>query len=343
LRYVSIAVTLVATLLIPALPADAHPPGDIVFLSDGLYLQHPKAIDPTRLSRRSPYSASEGTHPAWSPNHRFVAFEAGGEFNSNIYLVNRETGRERWLTHNNTMDSNPSWSPDGTRIAFDKGSDYSGDKELWIVQRDGTGRRQLTDNKVDDEDPNWSPDGKWISFERDTGLFIISPSSGEIRRLSRGDLDSDSVWSPTSTELAFTRYTAKGAFIYRTAIERSRPQLLTPHRRDSVYSWQPDWSPDTKRIVYAKYRLYCRSGQSPCVEKLAIWTMRPDGSAKKRLWARKKTACTVSGCASGWLYPAWAPDGRHVAFFGYKGMVKVSRDGSHHMLLDHQLGYGLDW
>jgi Tol biopolymer transport system component len=65
----------------------------------------------------------------------------------------------------------PDWSPDGRRLAFIEwpnfvdGSATVSDAEIWVTTRSGSWRR-LTWNKIVDSNPVWSPDGSKIAFLR---------------------------------------------------------------------------------------------------------------------------------------------------------------------------------
>jgi len=64
--------------------------------------------------------------------------------------------------------SNPQISPDGLRVVYDRNSmDIMTDRaasRLWIVRVDGTGNVPLTGRDVSESDAVWSPDGSRIAF-----------------------------------------------------------------------------------------------------------------------------------------------------------------------------------
>jgi TolB protein len=77
------------------------------------------------------------------------------------------------------------------------------------------------------------------------------------------------------------------AYVRGGDIYLSRGAAETRLTRDGGYS-RPRWSPDGRQLAFLK------GGQ--------LWTMRADGTAKRRLTTR---------AASG---PSWSPDGRYIAF-----------------------------
>ncbi len=105
--------------------------------------------DGTGLRQLSNLPASEGgaQWPAWSPDGRQVAVQAG-KYNpqpgiAHIYLIDTSTGAPtRLAPHDRAyLDETPAWLPDG-RLAFQ--SNRTGRMEIWIMNADGTGARQVT-------------------------------------------------------------------------------------------------------------------------------------------------------------------------------------------------------
>ena len=75
-------------------PPSTDPGGLIAFVSDregvdALYLMRPDGTDVRRLTKELP----PVSHPAWSPDGRRLAFNAGSPRASDIYLISR-TGRD---------------------------------------------------------------------------------------------------------------------------------------------------------------------------------------------------------------------------------------------------------
>jgi Tol biopolymer transport system component len=92
------------------------------------------------------------------------------------------------------------------------------------------------------------------------------------------------------------------AYVRGGDIYLSRGAAETRLTRDGGYS-RPRWSPDGRQLAFL------RGGQ--------LWTMRADGTAKRRLTTR---------AASG---PSWSPDGRNIAFAslsctGGPGVYRIS-------------------
>jgi len=70
-------------------------------------------------------------------------------------------------------------------------------------------KKQSTDAASGDY-PSWSPDGKWISFDSGKDLTILNPESGSRRALFRTNRRTDSIWSPDSRYLTYTKLGGNG-------------------------------------------------------------------------------------------------------------------------------------
>src|SRR5205807_1469445 len=98
-----------------------------------------------------------------------------------LYIVARDGGTPKQLTHLNVDVSAPVWRPDSGAIALVADShqrdEYSYERaDLWIVdlQGDLQGQiRRLTDDAFEYDSPAWSPDGKDVIFRRRQGLSQI--------------------------------------------------------------------------------------------------------------------------------------------------------------------------
>jgi Tol biopolymer transport system component len=98
---------------------------------------------------------------------------------------------------------------------------------------------------------------------------------------------SAAAWSPDGTQLVFSM---QGS-LWRQRVGSAEARQLTD---GPGYDYQPDWSPDGRRIVYASYR-------DDAVE-LRLLDLDTDTSS----------ALVANGAVN--LEPRWSPDGRRIAF-----------------------------
>ena len=168
------------------------------------------------------------------------------------------------------------WSPDGTKIlGVAKCKDPSINDmvsrgRIVVFKADGSDPSIVSKFTHEIADPAWSPDGKNIVY--------VGPS----------DLN-----DPGNTEKAE---------IFQATLNYSKMQLENPIRltNDSLYCYDPSWSPDGKWIAYSKgsfINLFIHINHD-------IYKCRPDGTEDVKVLQDGK----VNGV------PNWTPDGKRLVF-----------------------------
>jgi dipeptidyl aminopeptidase/acylaminoacyl peptidase len=94
-----------------------------------------------------------------------------------LYVVARQGGAAKQLTHLNVDVAAAAWRPDSGALVLTADShqrdEYSYERtDLWIVDLEGQIRR-LTNDGYEYRAPTWSPDGKHLAFLRSQGLNLI--------------------------------------------------------------------------------------------------------------------------------------------------------------------------
>jgi dipeptidyl aminopeptidase/acylaminoacyl peptidase len=106
--------------------------------------------------------------PAISPDGAQIVFgrtwvdKVKDQQRSNLWILDRRSGRLRELTAGNWRDTAPVWSPDGKRIAFL--SDRDGTTQIHVMWADTREIAQLTHVEKSPSNIRWSPDGKTLAF-----------------------------------------------------------------------------------------------------------------------------------------------------------------------------------
>lgn len=161
------------------------------------------------FERLFPTAKQEGlcSSPAWDPEGKRLAFVLGDRRgNSDIMLMDVETGRVRRLTDSNGINTEPCWNPKGTQIAFT--SDREGGPQVFLMQDDGSNLRRLTQEGGYNASPAWSPRGEYIAyvsrFEGKFDLFVHKLGEGKAYQITTGVSSSEGpAWSPDERALVF--------------------------------------------------------------------------------------------------------------------------------------------
>ncbi len=202
----------------------------------------------------------------------------------------------------------PTPSPDGKTLAFVR--PVNGYRQVFLksLAEDGPAR-QLTDDESDHIQPRWSPDGKDVLYCR--------PTKGQPPGIRPSD-----VWggfySPQYLDVWFrnlasnkatvllekacdARFNREGVIAYTRFVEGSNriwtcdrngnERKLVTEDPDKVEHFEPDWSPDGRRIVYR--RMQGKTSMLAVVE----------------LDTRKSTILTDAYYLS---EPTWSPGGKYI-------------------------------
>lgn len=215
--------------------------------------------------------------PAWAPAGDRLAFftlkdfeDAEGLPPSELYSIGADGTGLRRLTRDRRVQLDPAFSPDGGTIAYSQWRPVKGrpgvfDTALVLSDADGSDPRPLTrfSARRDTFNASWSPDGQWIAFEvasgqphgvrggRQSDIALIRPDgSGEVRLTRTPAIETNPVWSPDGTSIAFTsdRHAASTSGerpnrhfeLYVMGADGGDIRRLT---RNGVADTHPDWQP----------------------------------------------------------------------------------------------------
>jgi len=169
--------------------------------------------------------------PSWSPDGKRLALVQGDRRgNTDIVILDVETGRVRRITDSNCINTDPTWNPAGTTLAFT--SDREGGPQIFLMEEDGSNVRRLTQEGTYNGSPVWSPSGSMIAyvsrFEGKFDLFVYKLGEGKAYQITTGVNSSESPsWSPDERRLVFTSGSRGGMQLYTTDLSGTTLRRLT--------------------------------------------------------------------------------------------------------------------
>ena len=238
-----------------------------------------------------------------------IAFSSTRDGNSEIYVMNSDGTDTIRLTRHPAIDAYPTWSPDGTKIAFASTRRNGSTHEIYVMNADGKRPIRLTTNNQPvpayDKSPSWSPDGAKIAFasnrEGNSEIYVMDANGKNVVRLTRTIArEATPAWSPDGAKIAYVFIDVNAdSDIY--VMNANGGQAMNLTKRTRRVNETPSWSPDGERIVFQAWD----NGNHD------IYVMDADGRNILRLTHH-----------FAWdAYPAWAPDGRVIAFTSLRNLA----------------------
>jgi len=169
--------------------------------------------------------------PTWSPDGKRLAFVQGDRRgNSDIVVLDIQSGRVRRLTDSTCINTEPCWNPAGTQIAFT--SDRDGTPQIYLMEEDGSNIRRLTQEGGYNASPAWAPSGSMIAyvsrFEGKFDLFVYKLGEGKSYQITTGVASSESpAWSPDERRLVFSSGSRGGMQLYTIDLSGNTLRRLT--------------------------------------------------------------------------------------------------------------------
>lgn len=191
----------------------------------------------------------------------------------------------------------PRVSPDGTQVAY-----VAGGRRTALMVRPAAGgpARTVARNVWNYDAIAWSPDGTRISVTtgRELGPYVLRVADlagGPARPIARGYFQGAS-FAPDGSAIAFARAFSSGdpprANLYVAGLgEGGSVTRLTGDGNASSPAWGPE------RIAFSRARAASRRGDH---DKLDLYTVRPDGSALRRLTRTRPPFLLAGLTAIGW-------------------------------------------
>ncbi|HEX2908985.1 MAG TPA: hypothetical protein VHO69_19085 [Phototrophicaceae bacterium] len=232
---------------------------------------------------------------------REIAFTAVkvGETQTDIYLLNVDTGEMRNLTNSPETENGLAWSPDGMWLAYTAQLQESNSNGLYILNMKSGEKRVIVKTAVRDIPPMWMPEGDQIIYLTSEGeksaLNIINTDATQPRQLLLEDEIGTIDLSFDGTQLVLQMGGGLGVFNLTNETLQPLIQIPEDERLYNDASW-PKWSPDGQQIAY----LYLESMYGP----YEIYLINGDGSNNHR-FVKEDYGTTK---------PVWWPDGSKIMY-----------------------------
>jgi TolB protein len=188
--------------------------------------------------------------PAWSPDGRRIAFDAGRR----LAVMRSDSTRFRLLPQVTSNDGEPAWSPDGRRLVLTGPPPLGGRSDLHVLDLASGDPYRLTSGGG--RSPAWSSRNR-IAFTSggsadrpgSGAVYTIRPGGRGLRRIVRGA--SDPSWSPRGTKLVVVRPRRRLTSLWIVRADGSGLRRIVTPGADTPE--RPCWSPDGRQIAYTSF------------------------------------------------------------------------------------------
>jgi Tol biopolymer transport system component len=245
-------------------------------------------------------------YPRWSPDGRWIAYQAGDGFRWDIHVVAADGATPPVpVTNESRFIAGLAWLPDGAGIVYasSRGSTipYLPPLALWeVLLKGGTPPRQLTPAEVSYEYPDVHESGlvsaARLQMRFDVWKYPLGAGSG-VQPGVQVTRQTGQVLTPTAApdghHIAYLSDSGGHANIWVMSAT-DPPRQITFENEPTVAIGLPIWSPDGRWIAFV-------SSRGNAAINFGVWLVRPDGSELHQLVPKG-------------LGVAWSADGTELYF-----------------------------
>ncbi|HEY7290574.1 MAG TPA: hypothetical protein VH583_12130 [Vicinamibacterales bacterium] len=232
-----------------------------------------------------------------------------------IYISDYDGERQQRVTLGKTLNVFPRWSPNGRSIAYT--SYRRGTPNIFVSNIYEATMEEVTKGTNENWLPAWSPDGSRLCFASPregkgyTNLYLVNRDGSGLRKLTdHPSINTSPTWSPSGTQIAFVSDRTGSPQIYVTSADGTGgTQRITV---SESYADKPTWS----SLPYNEIAYTARTGPGNDIKIIDMAT---------------RTVRQLTNGEGTNESPAFAPNGRHIAFtstrMGKKQIFTITRDG----------------
>jgi TolB protein len=175
--------------------------------------------------------------PDWSPDGRYLAFGGGTGPEMGVYVMSPDGSGVQRLSQVAVEDCcRVAWSPDGAQIASDP-TPVRDLGSIWLFEANGSGESEIG-TPPGSILPSWSPDGDRIAYWAGPNRLSVIPAHGGAHTLLYESVD-DTSWSPDGT--AFVGVLPSGIAVIDATTGEVRWQLPRSSALTSIQTVDPTW------------------------------------------------------------------------------------------------------
>jgi TolB protein len=234
---------------------------------------------------------------------------------SNIWIADYDGANEKRVTVTKSLDITPAWKPDGRALAYTSYRRGFADIFVSFIFEGRMTNPAKGSDGVNNYLPAWSPDGSKLAFmsSRDGNpeIYVMNSDGSNMRRLTNHPGgDATPTWSPTGTQIAFTSDRSGQPQIYIMNVDGTDLRRIST---GTNHADRPTWSP-------APFNEIAFTGRSSAAGyDIFVYDFS------------RGTSVTITDGRGSNESPAFAPNGRHLAFTSSRSgkyqIFTIARDG----------------
>jgi len=193
-----------------------------------------------------------GKRPRWSPDGRYIAYQATAAGASQLWLTEADGNSARRLSEGPYFDQQPNWHPDGDRLVFSSARRNSG-FDIWELDVPTGLTWRLSSHPGDETEPAWSADGRdllyvWHANDR-WALVLRRRNAPEINLVVSDTPLAAPAWRPDGSLVTYLQE-QDGAYTLNMVILSDPPLARQLAAGEDFFPSPVAWI-DRERFLYA--------------------------------------------------------------------------------------------